>query len=759
MNRSMFIDAVGMVDADIVEAYVLKDMALRSRKRSKTKRYLVTLLAAAISMLLVVALLVTSLPLVYITNREAIDSAVSETIDRVIFPLDDEDADIKQEDLLINWVDWPVTEQIFNAFGAGTEDSIIDQMMQNSSGTVQSFGELLDKLFDYYEKYKEDIDSPTEKESETESESQEAIMLELDGCTYRKGVGQDYWMLYSVDKVKDGVLTIPEAIEGLPVTKIRQEAAKERSTLRELILPDSITHIGEKAFWGCRNLSSITWSQNLEEIGEYAFAYCQSLTRVELPDSLTKLGSYAFYECSNEAGGKGIEYVSLPDGLTEVPQYCFAMNPFLNFVVIPDSVTQIMTQAFYQCSALGSVDLPKNLESLGPQAFAETGLVVLDIPEGTTLISSACFENCTQLTAAQLPQSVTEIRESAFSGCGNLHGIELPQGLTNLGKSAFSGTALTEIIIPGSVEVISLRAFEECHALESVILAEGTTTIGQHSFAECENLQIVGLPSTLTEIQSNAFEGCKLLTAISLPEGLVEVGSSAFSGTSINKIELPSTLTALRAQSFENVQYVTMNVTAPQWFCGIYREPLGRVFGSGAIVKLADGEYFADVTQEMNYLPIKSGEYQGLYELTSLEMTRYYDTINVAAYYYYDKVIGLKKAFTGAYSVKNVYLPNTIEYVGVGEFMGCTSLENIVLSNSLRELPEQCFMNCKSLQTITIPESVQSIGSQAFTGCEKLDTIRYRGTSQQWHALAIAEDALMAGVTVICDDGEVITIH
>ena len=136
MNRSMFIDAVGMVDADLIEAYVLKDMALRSRKRSKTKRYLVTLLAAAVALMLTFALLITSLPLVYITNREEIDSAVTEAIDRVIFPLDDEDADYKQEDLLLNWTEWPITEQVFNALGAGTENSIIEWMMLSGCTTT-----------------------------------------------------------------------------------------------------------------------------------------------------------------------------------------------------------------------------------------------------------------------------------------------------------------------------------------------------------------------------------------------------------------------------------------------------------------------------------------------------------------------------------------------------------------------------------------------------------------------------------------------
>jgi hypothetical protein len=161
MKKVLFVDAVGMIDTDLLESYTLMDQRLRNHqiaKKRKSKRYLVTLLAAALSMMLCVALLVTSLPLIYVFNAEKINTAVSEGVENILFPLDKETEDgenINPEELLINWVEWEFAAEFFNALGAGTDDSVIDQLQSMQGNglvgeSMQGLGDFLKRLYEYY---------------------------------------------------------------------------------------------------------------------------------------------------------------------------------------------------------------------------------------------------------------------------------------------------------------------------------------------------------------------------------------------------------------------------------------------------------------------------------------------------------------------------------------------------------------------------------------------------------------------------------
>ena len=67
----------------------------------------------------------------------------------------------------------------------------------------------------------------------------------------------------------------------------------------DLIIPDSVTSIGDYVFYNCNSLTSVTIGDNVTSIGNYAFAYCESLTSVTIGDSVTSIGDYAFYYCTS----------------------------------------------------------------------------------------------------------------------------------------------------------------------------------------------------------------------------------------------------------------------------------------------------------------------------------------------------------------------------------------------------------------------------------------------------------------------------
>lgn len=644
MNRSMFMDAVGMVDADIVEAYVLKDMALRSRKRSKTKRYLVTLLAAAISMLLVIALLVTSLPLVYITNREAIDSVVSETIDRVIFPLDDEDADIKQEDLLLNWTEWPITEQVFNALGAGTENSVIDWLTGEHGGLAgeawQSLGKILQKLLDYYLKHHQETEQ--EKENEQEQTQQPDVPNATyyhDGCTYTYN---NYWAYYELTTVhhileeKNGVLHIPDEILGVPVGEISREACRNVKELTTLIMPDSIESIGIRAFEGCENLAEVRFSTQLKSMGEFAFAGCHALKSIELPDQLTSIGNNAFANC------QGLASVYLPDTLEKIPEDCFGGCVNLGYVEMGDSVTTIEASAFVGCTALESITLSQTLTSIGLRAFEHSGLKEVDFPTGVTAIGEYAFANCNQLSHVTLSDRISEIGIGAFSNTA-LRQIVMPVNIISIGEDAFDTVTYVEYGdtmglwcgdiyrtggfifadqarvkctdgecyadfttelgyghngMAGEIYAMEFGIFNEHKTDECIILPPYTAgplailnAIDEAACISNKYLKRFYMPDTVVHIKQGAFLDCSSLEYVKLSDTLEIIEKDAFKlCTALTSLTLPSSVKQIGEAAFAEctlLERIEYRGTMEQWYAIEIAED---ALMSGTTIVCTDGE-------------------------------------------------------------------------------------------------------------------------------------------------------------------------
>ncbi len=114
-------------------------------------------------------------------------------------------------------------------------------------------------------------------------------------------------------------------------------------------IPDSVTTIGDKAFYDCASLTSITIPDSVATIGDGAFRDCTGLTSVTIGNSVTTIGDYAFYDCDS------LTSVTIPDSVTTIGTYAFYDCDSLTSVTISDSVTTIGTYAFYYCARLTDV--------------------------------------------------------------------------------------------------------------------------------------------------------------------------------------------------------------------------------------------------------------------------------------------------------------------------------------------------------------------------------------------------------------------
>ena len=156
------------------------------------------------------------------------------------------------------------------------------------------------------------------------------------------------------------ILYIPPTINGKPVLKIGGNGYtldfftnRFETVIKEIVIPDGVTTIGNFAFGRCDNLTSITIPDSVTLIGNSAFYYCQGLTSITIPNSVTSIGDYAFYGCSS------LTSVTIPDSVTSIRNRAFYGCSSLTSVTIPDSVTSIGYYAFAYCDDLKEVSLPK----------------------------------------------------------------------------------------------------------------------------------------------------------------------------------------------------------------------------------------------------------------------------------------------------------------------------------------------------------------------------------------------------------------
>ena len=252
-----------------------------------------------------------------------------------------------------------------------------------------------------------------------------------------------------------GAVSIPSTVNGISVVQLSSNNNPifgwYNTSVTSVIIPNSVTSIGEAAFESCHGLTSVIIPNSVTSIGSYAFHYCISLTSVTIPNSVTSIGNSAFLGCGS------LTSVTIPNSVTSIGGGAFRYCAARTSVVIPSSVTSIGSYAFQRCSSLTSVTIPNSVTSIGNSAFAI----------------------CTNLTSVTIPNSVTSIEDYAFLGCTILLSVSIPNSVTSIGESAFqSCTSLTSVTIPNSVTSIGSYAFYGCFGLASIVLPSPNTLVG-----------------------------------------------------------------------------------------------------------------------------------------------------------------------------------------------------------------------------------------------------------------------------------------
>ena len=261
-------------------------------------------------------------------------------------------------------------------------------------------------------------------------------------------------------------------------------------SLSNIVIPDSVTDIGEGAFSDCRSLSNIVIPDSVTDIGKSAFSGCSSLSNIVIPDSVTDIGDDAFFHCSS-----------------------------LSNIVIPDSVTDIGEGAFLYCSSLSNIVIPNSVTDIGDYAFSYcSSLSNIVIPDSVTDIGNFAFSRCCSLSEIVIPSSVTSIGNRAFSRCSSLKYISIPKSVIGLNGNPFAEwNGKLECLSPNFVyeddvlfnrdksKIISFRK----QNIKSYVIPSSVISIGDRAFYGCDSLSEIVIPSSVTSIGKGAFYNCK----------------------------------------------------------------------------------------------------------------------------------------------------------------------------------------------------------------------------------------------------------
>jgi hypothetical protein len=364
----------------------------------------------------------------------------------------------------------------------------------------------------------------------------------------------------------DKEITIPDTIDGKKVTSIGNCVFEHCIGLESITIPENITNIENMAFDYCKNLESINvdvdnniYSSidgvlfNKEQDKILFFPYNKS-DSYEIPDSVTSIGDGAFYRCYN------LTNIIIPDSVTSIGNSAFFGCHDLTNIIIPDSVTSIENYAFCGCANFTSITIPDSVTSIGEGAFSGCRILTsITIPDSVTSISNETFRFCYKLTDIIIPNSVTSIGKMAFEAC-DLTNITIPNSVTSIGGGAFRYcTRLANITISNSVTSIYLDTFSSCSSLTSIIIPDSVTSIGNAAFADCSSLTNITIPNSVTSIYLETFCSCSSLTSIIIPDSVTSIGNKAFYGcTNLTSITIPKSVTSIGDYTFTDCNNLTI---------------------------------------------------------------------------------------------------------------------------------------------------------------------------------------------------------
>lgn len=515
--------------------------------------------------------------------------------------------------------------------------------------------------------------------------------------------------------------------DGIPENAFYQTTTgKGLTSLRQLMLPKTLTSIGANAFKGCTSLDSLLLPEGLQSVGAYAFSGCDGLHALKM-GTLRILASSSFSNTNpTDLTWTGTldarDFALLPaifPGLIQIDASDAAIAAYTGTAGTIPGRTLSYAASQLPAAAFFDRNMQKSLLSLCRFVF----------PNSLTSVADSAFMACSTLRQVQLPVTVTKLGTAAFMGCNQLDSMTLPASLTHIGACALAGCsgrfvldpanatyALaagmltskdgTELIqcslsktgaleIPSDIRTIGEKAFQGCSRLTgALVLPPSLTSIGTAAFSGCSGFTgLLSLTSKNMQVASAAFEGCTGLTTLSAPT-FKRVDLTAFSHTNFSKLTLTDSIDARDFRLVRDclTQLAEIDLTSATIVGYVGTEGThcssNSVYAAGVLP--AQAFYTANGPNRLQSLRFPDG-------VTEID----------------------SEAFRNCSGLTTLNLPTTLQKIGQGAFLDCSGLKgSLVIPSSVTEIGASAFAHCSGFTgALLLPESVVGIGALAFAGC------------------------------------------
>lgn len=396
--------------------------------------------------------------------------------------------------------------------------------------------------------------------------------LTVDGVTYQV---TENWKEYEVTAIDENLteVTVSTTLRGLPVRQVEWKNFEQVQTLY-------IKGTDIKRFVSYNHMpSKIVLEEGLTEIPDSTFSSFD-IVEVVLPSTITKIGDGAFYNCTN------LKRINLGDNLNFVGESAFKGCVSLEELYLGHSFQTSYLSSFSGLSGLKKVIL--NCNNVPGNETMQYSWYLLDTKtaNGLEFVIGKDVEVATYFNLFEHHGSVNEfntvstvtfedgckVREldGTFRGFYNLTSVVLPESVKKVGKSTFEQCrSLESIDLSGVTELDTENLFTNCYSLKSVILPDNLTEIGPYMFSNCKSLVSLTIPQSVTVIGENAFSQCAIETIV-LPQNLTEIGTKAFYITDLKEIFIPKSVTYIGEAAFVAFTLNQLNV-----YCEVDSKPEG----------------------------------------------------------------------------------------------------------------------------------------------------------------------------------------
>ena len=587
--------------------------------------------------------------------------------------------------------------------------------------------------------------------------------------------------------------------------------------LTEVLIPSHISSVEMAVFNGCKNLKTISFENGskIDEIPNLFCSYCDSLENIVLPDTVTYIGEKAFEGCNS------LKSIVIPNNVEKIDLMAFnGCNNLCEVIIDSNSALKEINDLAFCGTLLNEFSIPSNVEFIGDQAFGATKIFKiynhsdLQIEFGSTLngyigyLAKVIVEKDGTIRTLNNEDYEIIITEDNFmfirhdseyvlvNYLGDSKNIALPSLINNCTYriELAENKSIINLTIPKNINQINDYAFFRCYNLETVTFEENSqiSIIEDYAFSECYKLKSINLPDSITEIYGCAFLGCRSLEAVTIPKNLLTLASDAFSNcpslqevnctieqllqfgsikdlsgqASINievnsekyiyedncyfnedktilyyadknirgKYVVPESVTQIKEFAFANCNYIT-EMILPSALLSIEKGAFKNCINLQILEMNSDINYFPHIMVE---------------NCINLEIFRYNSTLenwlntymaggdNNPLYYGADLYIngellkeliipeGVERIesylFRNYKQLRKVEFSSTVQYIGFGSFSE-TSIVELVIPKNVIEVGNDAFFRCSNLTNVTIYSSDVELGAGIFGECTSLENV------------------------------------